>query len=277
MHKAILIGFSLVALLSGQHVPPGTVAATSDKREAPDLDGLWDGAWGGGERDGVIFQPVLAELFIKDDHIEWVGFRASANLTGTVRVDAGARKLHVRPASEPGKPAPTPVVFTYELKGDTLTLIDGDKVALNLKRLRFPAKPLANVTVELVETTGMNDAGDLLVTEYTELRVGRVSSTLYQPQQQALKTRHAKVLIVEETGCKEISLPEARKRLRPSTVVAVTYRREGGPAPGAWRQLSKDLGAPIPSSEAVWQTFSRSFRPGTLVFVLSPSENVPRP
>jgi hypothetical protein len=28
------------------------------------ITGLWSGAWGGGGRDGVVFQPVIAELFI---------------------------------------------------------------------------------------------------------------------------------------------------------------------------------------------------------------------
>jgi hypothetical protein len=42
-------------------------------------------------------------------------------------------------------------------------------------------------------------------------------------------------------------------------------------------RLWKGLGSPMPDSEAVWQTFSRILRPGTLVLILSTRENAPLP
>lgn len=45
--------------------------AAQDPASVPkSIEGLWSGPWGGGERNGVVFQPVMAELSIKGDQIE---------------------------------------------------------------------------------------------------------------------------------------------------------------------------------------------------------------
>jgi hypothetical protein len=41
------------------------------------LQGLWAGSWGGGQRDGVVFQPVLAEMVVHEGKIEISGFRTA--------------------------------------------------------------------------------------------------------------------------------------------------------------------------------------------------------
>lgn len=72
---------------------------------APEIEGLWSGFWGGGARDGVVFQPVLTELFIKGDQIEMQGFRNVSRLAGTVRFDAGGKRMRITPAAAAGEPA----------------------------------------------------------------------------------------------------------------------------------------------------------------------------
>jgi hypothetical protein len=72
---------------------PGDVAAQDPTGGAKALEGLWSGSWGGGERDGVVFQPVNAELVIQGDHVELYGFHNVSRLSGTVRFDAAAKKL----------------------------------------------------------------------------------------------------------------------------------------------------------------------------------------
>src|SRR5262245_12458797 len=102
---------------------PGDVAPQDPTSTAKSIDGLWTGAWGGGQRDGVIFQPVIAELLVKGDYVELCGFRNLNRLTGTVRVDARAKRLHITPATSPGgPPKPRAIEFTYEFNADELTL-----------------------------------------------------------------------------------------------------------------------------------------------------------
>jgi hypothetical protein len=257
---------------------PGDAAPQEHAKDSKAIEGLWSGFWGGGAADGVVFQPVIAELFIKGDHAELHGFRNVGRLAGTVRLDAGAKRLRITPAAEAGGlPAPKAVEYAYEIKADTLTLTDADKFSVSLKRHRVAQDPLANAQVDLVAATGINDAGDLLVTEFTALRAGRAGATYFQPENRSLKTRQATVLLVQDTGCKEVTVDEARRLIRPSTPVAVTYRDDDRPRPPQLHELWKEMGPPAPDSEAVGQTFSRLLRPGTLVFILSARENVPVP
>lgn len=275
MHRAVVAGLFLLGLYAAPAESVKQRASTRETADLPRIQGLWDGAWGGGQRDGVVFQPVIAQLFIEGDHIEWYGFRAPAQLRGTVRLDPRAKQVLVTPAEGSGD-RPKMVIFTYEVKGDRLTLTDGDKVALTLRRRDLARNPLANARVELVTASGFNDAGDLLVTEFTELRIGRAETKYFQPQQRSLKTRQALVLVVQESGCKQITVKQARGLLRESTPVAVVYRPDDPPQHQT-HELCKEMGPPRPDSQVVWQTFYRSLRPGTFVFILSASENLPRP
>jgi len=164
------------------------VLAANDPAGDPEaIEGLWSGSWGGGGRNGVVFQPVMAELLIQGDHVELLDFPNVARLTGTVRFDARARQMRITPAAEAGgQPAKT-IVYAYEIKADQLTMIDSHKSSISLQKRRVAHNPLANARVELVAATGINDAGDLIVTEYTVLRAGRAGATFFEPVSRSLK------------------------------------------------------------------------------------------
>ncbi len=251
------------------------------KKPASDLqamEGLWHGAWGGGEANGAVFQPVIAELVVQGDRVELHGFRNVGRLTGTIRLDPSVKRARITPAAAAGgPPAPQPIDYTYDIQGDRLTLTDRDKVAVRLQRQRVAHNPLANAQVQLVAASGINDAGDLLVTEFIVLRAGQGGATFLQPEERRLKTGQAAVLLVQETGLKKITVPEARGLIRKPTPVVVAYRPDERPSPHQFHELWKDVGPPRPDGEAVGQTFARMLRPGTLVFVLSVRENVPVP
>jgi hypothetical protein len=249
--------------------------AAEDAAGIKALDGLWSGAWGGGERDGVVFQPVVAELLIKGDHVELAGFPNARRLAGTVRFDASAKRMQITPANTRGEAAKG-VTFSYELEGNELKLVDDEKLAISLERRPTAENPPANADVEFVAVSGINEAGDLLVTEYRTLRTGKAGIIVYEPVGRSLKTKQATVLLVQENGLKKISLAEARRLVRDPTLVAISYREEES-SPDHLYELWKDAGSPAPDSEAVGRTFARMLRPGTLIFILSARENVPAP
>jgi hypothetical protein len=257
---------------------PGDGAPQDPASAAKSIEGLWSGAWGGGERDGVVFQPVIAELLIKGDHVELCGFRNLGRLTGTVRLDARTKRMHITPAAGPGgQPKPKAIEFTYEIKADELTLTDTDKVPVSLRRRRVAQNPLANLQVEFLTALGINDAGDLRVIEYRVLRAGQAGATYYEPQDRTLKTKQATVFLAQEVGLKKVTVDEARGLIRKATPVVVTYRRDRQPSPQRSSEFLQDGGPPTPDSEAAQQTLARLLRPGTLVFVLPKSESIPQP
>jgi hypothetical protein len=267
------IALCLLLVVCAGDVTPQDAANT-----AKSFEGLWSGAWGGGQRDGVVFQPVIAEMLIKGDHVELCGFRGLARLTGTVRFDAGNKRMHITPAAGPeGKPKPKDIEFTYAIKGEELTLTDADKVPVLLSRRPMAQNPFGNVQVELLTATGINDTGDLLVTEYRVLKAGQAGATYYQPQERKLKTKQATILLAQEAGLKKVTVDEARGLIRKGAPVAVTYRPEQRQAGHRFSELVQDMGPPPPDSEAVQQTLSRLLRPGTLVFILPASEGIIQP
>jgi hypothetical protein len=216
--------------------------------------------------------PVLAELFIKGDHIELHGFRNANQLSGTVRFDPRAKRMRITAAGQPKE-----IEYGYEFKGDWLTLTDTDKVEISLHKRPVVLNPLANARVVLVTAEGINDAGDLLVTEYTVLRAGRMGATYYQPEKRSLKTKAAAVFVVGEKGLKKTTVDEARRLIRKDTPIVVAYREEERPSQHQGHKLWKEVGAPVPDSDVVGQTLSRLLRPGTLVFILPARESVPLP
>lgn len=255
-------------------------AAGAESRDASDanlIEGLWFGSWGGGEINGVGYQPVMAELYIAGNHVELCGFRNASRLTGTVRFDASAKRMEVTPAAAAGGPRAKAVVYTYAIENGKLTLVDSDKSSITLHRQPALRDPLANVRVDLVAATGINATGDLLVTEFTTLRAGRAGATYFWPMKWPLKTKQATVLLVQEAGCRQVTLDEARRQIREPTLVVVAYRHDERPKRHQLHGLWKEIGPPAPDSETVSRTFSRILRPGTLVFVLSARENVVEP
>jgi len=254
------------------------VANKDGAKDLKSIEGLWVGAWGGGVRDGVVFQPAIAELFIQGDRIEMSGFRDAKKLMGTVRLDASAKRMRVTPSVEPGgDPISQEIDYRYRIKADELTLIGTDKFSVTLRKLPAVRNAPANTELELVTATGIDDTGDLRVTEFTELRAGQKGTTYYRPENRSLHTRQATVLLVQETGSKNVTVAEARGLIREATPVAVTYRHDDRAEPQQLHELWKEIGPPTPDSDAIRQTLSRSLRPGTLVFILSARENVPVP
>jgi hypothetical protein len=251
--------------------------ADAQKPEAgkESLEGFWSGSWGGGQRDDVVFQPVLAEIVIRGDRIETAGVRNAGRLSGTVTIDAPQRRLRMTAKEREDAPEPKPLEFGYELEKDTLTLTDIDKVSMVFKRVRVESNPLANVQIELVTAEGINDSGALLLVEYSELHVK--DSVSYLPVRRVLRTTQAAVFVVEVADVKRITVNEARTYIRDPVPAAVLYRPENREPGFRSGQLWKELLPAMPESEAVRRTLGRALRPGTLVFVLSASENAPVP
>jgi hypothetical protein len=256
----------------------GRVLAQPPAADAKALEGLWSGSWGGGPAaGGGIMQPVLAEMVVRGDRIEAVGFRFANKLAGTVHVNAATGRLRILPANAPNKPAAKDIIVAFELKGDELTLIDEDQVSVSLHRVSVARDPLADVRVEFVTATGINEAGDLLVTHISALRTGQAGAAHHRAEPRRLNTQKAMVLLLEEKGSKKITLDEARRRLRESSPVVLAHRPEERrplPSPGG---LWDDVGPVMPDSEAAGRMFARLLRPGTLVFVLPAPGNVVQP
>jgi len=232
-------------------------------KDAQTVQGFWVGFIGGGQRDGVTFLPAISELLIKGDHIELYGHPGT--VTGTFRLDPKAKRMQISPTdASRGKPPAKTVDYAYEIKADNVYESKGDKLTLTFGDVTFHKRgdvvedPLANAQVELVAAEGINGSGDLLVTEFTQikfsypvtqLQAGRARATYFQPQKRSLKTKGATVLVVQKTGCKKISLDEARGLIRNTVPVVITYGQDDG--------------------EAVGRMFSRILQPGTLVFLLA--------
>ncbi len=252
--------------------------AAADPAADPEaLEGLWSGSWGAGQREGVIFQPVVAELFIRGDHVELSGFPGAGKLEGTVRFDSRAKRMHITPkAAADGQSASGTLDYAYEIEHDELTLTAADEKAISLKKQLVATRPLVNAHVELILATGINDGGDLLLTEFHELRAGQAGAAYFQPVKRSLHTGQATIFQVQQTGSKRVTVDEARGLIREPTPVVVTYRQIRMPA-NQLHELWTNLGQPTPESEAARQTFARIVRPGTLVFILSPHNNVAAP
>ncbi len=245
-------------------------------KDAQAVQGLWVGSYGGGQRDGVTYQPAIAEVFIQGDHIEVYGYPST--VAGTFRLDPKAKQMNIT-ASDPsgGKSTAKTLSYDYEVKGDQLTITVSGKPSIAFHRRDALQDPKANVQVDLVTAEGINKAGDLLVSEFSELEAGRVRATYFEPRKRSLKTQKATVLVVQKTGCKKISLEEAGSMIRRPMPVVITYRQDDRRPSDQSYHLWKEMGPAAPDGEAVGRTFCGVLQPGTLIFVLSAKENVPMP
>jgi hypothetical protein len=235
------------------------------------LQGLWSGFWGGlVEPDGVVHQPVQAELFIHGDHVQWTGFPGLSTLTGTIRIEADTKQVRVTPAAEPGGPQAHEMVFAYQSEGVHLTLTDGDKRSIVLTQVRV--NPLAAVNIEFVAATGMNGGGEVIVTEFEVHRGGRPEPTPNAVARRPLSMKQADVFVTQEDGLKKVSAGDVRRLICGSTPLVVAYRpddRPSVPPRGQWQETD---------SEAVGRTIGHALRPGTLLFVVPESaRTVPPP
>ncbi|MAG94934.1 MAG: hypothetical protein CMJ48_14500 [Planctomycetaceae bacterium] len=252
-----------------------TGVARSDERpdrssgDLKTLYGLWRGSWGGGENDGVVFQPVKAELYIGEGRAVWQGL-PMLDGTGAIRLSGGSpRSGRFTYSTMPkDKPQEKPVGFTYAIKGDTVVLdIGEDGKRVSLRRIAIEQTPFADVGVDFETARGVDREGNLLVTTYRVIRVGDRGPELHSPVSFVRPLEHAHIYRVLEHGAKRITVEEVRRLLRTPTPVVVASRsaRDGRPRPD-W-DLSKTLGEPNPDSEAGLKTLTRLLRPGTLVFV----------
>jgi hypothetical protein len=243
------------------------------KANAGPLEGAWFGSWGGGQVGETVFQPVRAYLYVQGDRAGFSGFRKVNRLEGTIRVDTEARWARFLPArDDKEKPLRAVVEFTYELRGNQLTLIDDEGVPIQFERRAASHVSQANVPLELVATAGIDDAGRLLVTRFSELRVDRAGLSFFEPGEQPLDLKQATILLVEEAGAKEIAVDEARRLVGKSALVAIVFRDEEPPRKS---DLWNALPAPSPEGAAVRRMYARLLRPGTLVFVLPGRLRVP--
>lgn len=245
---------------------------------ARQLDGLWSGSWGGGARDGVVFQPVLAELLIDGDRVALRGFRGVTALAGKLRIDAGANTLELRadPTESDAVP-PKAVRFSYTLEDKTLTLTDADGVEVTLQRVDTDREPMSQAGVEFVTATSLSRTGELELIEYTMVQTARAGTVYFRPRRRVLNTANGTTIrVVQESGWKTLSLPQARSAISTATPVVLLKRHvpRGAPNPNdVWHEL----GEPAPESESVWKTFSRVLQPGTLVFIVPAIDTVPEP
>ena len=158
-------------------------------------------------------------------------------------------------------------MYSYEIKGDHLTLTGSDKQGISLYRMRFG--PLGDVKTMFLAAVGVNEAGDLLVAAFVARRASR-SGPITPDGTSPLKLKHAVVFLTQDRGVKTASLDDVRRLIREPTPVVVVFRPDDHPSPVTsyrrWHEAD---------SEAVGRTLSRFVRPGTLVFVLPESENVP--
>jgi hypothetical protein len=243
---------------------------------AKQFDGVWSGSWGGGERNGKVFQPVLAEMLIRGDKIELIGFRAANQLWGLVKIDPATKTIKVTSART-GTSLSKVIEYKYEATPRSLTLTDSDNVSIQLQKRQLDLNPLADVRLELVTADGINDKGHLQITEYSALKFGRTDVIFYEPITRAFMTQEATVLIVEENGLKKITIDEARKQLQPAAAVAIAYRTDFDPAAKEGREFQARLGSPQPDSEAALRTLGRTLRVGTFVVVFPARLAIPDP
>jgi hypothetical protein len=273
-----LIVLCLAGLSSGDNL-----AAQDAASDPKAIEGLWAGPWGHCvSPEGVVHQPVMAELLIKGSRVEMDSFPDFGQLWGTIRIDTAKKLVRVSPKVEPGSPPAKEIQFSYEIKKDKLTLTDSNKRSIDFSRHGAARVPMAGTAVQIVVATGINNAGDLLVSEVSVLRAGRAGETFFDTAERKLKTRLATIFLEKETGLSKITVDEARRLIRQATPVVIAYRQDErtgeGSAPGNdLYRLWTGIGPVAADSEAAVTTFSRTLRPGTLFFVLSSRANVPEP
>jgi hypothetical protein len=271
--KAIaLVALTLSAGAAEAEKAPAKKAAVSEPgaTDAGQLEGVWSGSWGLMiEPNGIVHRPVHAELFIQGNRVEWKGFPGVSQLAGTIRIDAGAKQIRVTPAAKAGGQPADAIVYSYEIKGDDLTLTGSDKRGIPFSRVRFA--PLLDVKTKFQAAVGVNEAGDLLVTEFVAPQARR-SGTITPDGPSPLKLKQAVVFLTRDRGVKTASLDDVRRLIREPTPVVVVFRPDDHPSPLTTYQRWQEA-----DSEAVGRTLSRFMRPGTLVFVLPESANVTAP
>ena len=125
---------------------PTDFSAEDRDDDSTRIEGLWSGSWGGGQNGRVVFQPVIAELFVQKNHVEFFGFPKVGRVAGNIRLDATRKRIHITPDIDAGsRPTPEAIEFEYQIEVDRLTLTSNDKTSITLQRCPVAEKPMANV------------------------------------------------------------------------------------------------------------------------------------
>ncbi|HEV3344502.1 MAG TPA: hypothetical protein VG125_29265 [Pirellulales bacterium] len=239
------------------------------------IDGLWQAWWGGGiGADGVGRQPVLGEFFVRGDRLEVRHLPNLGSLSGSIRADAREKRIRITRKAAVADQPPEVLNFAYEIKDDKLTLIDNGKILIALVRCRMEQDPLAHTQVEIVAATGIDEAGELLVTEFTALKGEAADVPYFRPHEGRRELKEATVLLVQKAGLKSISAGEARALIDGPTPVVIAHRYDDRPLPAA-SEIFSEVGPAQPDSDAVLKTLSRVLRPGTLIFILPKQVTLP--
>lgn len=274
LQVAALTFLLLLASCSGepQEVPTPVIGSIVPRPQAASgspLEGLWTGSWGGGEQaDGIVMQPVIAELLIVGHRIELKGFPKVSDVRGTIAEDSSNGRLTVTTAT--GNESHS---FSYKLAGNTLTLSEDNGIAVSLERYGVPHTAPVNLKADLVPAT-IDDAGNLVVTEFTELHARSSEARLFRPHSRTIKTADATVMRVDQDRLSTITVNEARQAIPEGAPVVVIFRPVANVSTPYDPSLLESSGLPAPTGASAMQTLARILRPGTLVFVVPNEEQL---
>jgi hypothetical protein len=146
---------AIIAFLASVFCLHGVTASlhAGDKKPA---EGLWSGTWGGGSSaDGVVYQPVIARMFVKGNQVELTGFPKVDDLLGTIRFDADTSRMTVIPTEDSAKV----IAYKCKFRGNEVTLTDADGFAFTLRRKLIPGDNVSQLEFR-------QDGEDLVVTAY---------------------------------------------------------------------------------------------------------------
>lgn len=239
------------------------------------VQGLWEGAWGGGQLDGVVFQPVIAKLAVHGNRAQWWGLPQTGDDHGTISLskDAKGKTLRLTSAAKPDDAAQGDVAsFSYLVNGTKLTLAVGEGRECSLARIAVASPPLANVAVEFVTAEQIDKSGNLRITRLQSRRVASLKVEYFEPQSLNYSTKDASVFRIEKRELKQITIDQARQLLNKPTPIVLTFRNDTSPPD----QPGQDPIAAQPDSEPSHAMLKSLLGDGTLVFVLPP-ERVPAP
>ncbi len=242
------------------------------------IQGLWEGSWGGGNRNGVIFQPVTAKLAIHGNRVEWWGLPQTGDGSGTIRLsrDDKGKTLRLTTAVKPGDASQGEVTqFSYAVKADSLKLAVGEDRECSLSRIAVSSAPRASVAVEFVITEGINDSGNLQILRTRSRHVASLNAEYFEPERLNYSIKDASIFRLEKQELKKLTVDQARPLLQKPTPVVLSFRHIRELPPQRPEELARHLGPAQPDSEPGLGMLKSLLADGTLVFVLPPEQFPP--
>ncbi len=245
------------------------------------LQGLWRGSWGGGvDDDGVVYQPVIAELYVTGNRAAWKGLSIPDG-TGVVSLQGSGNRRNGRFAYDEAQnrnPQPDPIDFTIEIQANRLSLMFASRRgSVAMDRVEFEPSPAANLNVSFETASGIDDEGNLLVTTYHSVRVGgRSGPQVAVPMTFSRSLKQAQIYRIGQNDAEKMTVDAARALVQEELSVVVG-RSAGDRNPRSDSGPAKSMAGFQPDSEAGLKTLIRLLRPGTLVFVIPEREFLPRP